>query len=78
MLRTQVNLREDQYQSLRIQAEQEGESISEVVRKLLDSSMKQKGKDASASLLLEMSQKASRSGIKNLSTSYKQILYGGK
>lgn len=78
MLRTQVNLREDQYQTLRIQAEQEGESISEVVRKLLDSSMKLKGKDANASLLLEMSQKAGRSGIKNLSTSYKQILYGKK
>lgn len=78
MLRTQVNLREDQYQTLRIQAEQEGESISEVVRKLLDSSMKLKGKEASASMLLEMAQKASKSGVKNLSTSYKQILYGEK
>lgn len=77
MLRTQVNLREDQYQNLRIQALQEGESVSEVVRKLLDSSMNLKKKN-NASLLLEMAQKAGKSGIKNLSESYKQVLYGEK
>lgn len=48
------------------------------MRKLLDSSMKLKGKDANASVLLEMAQKAGKSGIKNLSMSYKQILYGRK
>lgn len=77
MLRTQVNLREDQYQTLRIQAQQEDESVSEVVRKLLDSAMKVKA-ESSASLLLQMAKAAGKSRIKNLSTSYKQILYKRK
>lgn len=77
MLRTQVNLREDQFKTLRIQAEQEGESVSEVVRRLLDDAMKVKDNN-NASLLLEMAKKAGKSGVKNLSVSYKQLLYGRK
>ena len=77
MLRTQINLREEQYHLLRIQAQREGESLSELIRKILDSAMRIKEKD-NAYILLEMAKVAGKSGVKNLSTGYKQILYGGK
>ena len=77
MLRTQINLREEQYHLLRIQAQREGESLSELIRKILDSAMRIKEKD-NVYILLEMAKVAGKSGVKNLSTSYKQILYGGK
>lgn len=77
MLRTQINLREEQYHLLRIQAQREGESISELIRKLLDSAMRIKEKN-NAYILLEMAKAAGKSGVKNLSANYKQVLYGGK
>ncbi len=76
MLRTQVNLREDQYQILRIQAKKENESLSEIVRKLIDLGVKSHRQENNAYILLEMVKEAGKSGEKHLATTYKRLLYG--
>lgn len=78
MIRTQLNLRENQYELLQEKAQRAGESLSEVVRKILDAELKTKKQESNAWVLLEMAKHAGRSGEKNLSTTYKKILYGGK
>lgn len=77
MVRTQINLRDNQYHLLVVKARREGESISEVVRRILDSALKTKKEESNAWILLDMAKHAGRSGEKNLSTTYKKLLYGG-
>jgi len=77
MIRTQINLRENQYQLLHAKAKTERESLSETIRKILDSFLKTRKQESNAWILLEMAKHAGRSGEKNLSTTYKKILYGG-
>lgn len=79
MVRTQINLRENQYQAIQEKARREGESLSEVVRDIIDSTLKTKKQESNAWVLLEMAKHAVSTGRdRNLSTTYKKILYGGK
>lgn len=76
MVRTQINLRDSQYHFLVDKARKEGESVSEIVRKIIDSALRIKKDESNAWILLDMAKHAGRSGEKNLSTTYKKILYG--
>ncbi len=55
--------------------QKQNDSLSEIVRRLIDVVLKFQKQDNNAYILLEMARAAGKSGIKNLSESYKKILY---
>lgn len=76
MIRTQVNLREDQYRELRFQSKEEGESFSELLRQVIDRYLPRQRKEGNASILLRMAKKAVATGKdRSLSIAYKRHLY---
>jgi len=78
MIRTQINLTEDQYRELQQEARRKSQSLSAIVRDVIDKKLGAKIKKGNAWILLEMAKKAGRSGEKNLARDYKRYLYGDK
>lgn len=77
MIRTQINLTEEQYRQLQLEARRKDQSISALVREAVDKAVVKKRK-GNARILLEMAKGAGRSGEKNLARDYKRYLYGDK
>lgn len=76
MIRTQINLSEEQYRQLQLEAKRRSESLSAIIRKLIDKKLTRK-KKGNAWVLLEMAKKAGH-GPKDLAENYKEYLYGKK
>ena len=76
MIRTQINLTEEQYRRLQLEAKAKSRSVSALVRQALEKP--QSKKKGNAWILLEMAKHAGRSGQKDLAQNYKRYLYGDK
>ena len=77
MIRTQINLTEQQYRQLQLEARRKAKSLSAIIRGAVDKNLANT-KKGNTWILLEMSKKAGRSGDKYLAQNYKQYLYGAK
>lgn len=75
MIRTQVNLTDEQYRKLKAEARSKSKSVSALIRDSVDKRLTRSG---SAGILLEMARRAGKSGEKNLARDYKRYLYGDK
>lgn len=76
MIRTQINLTEEQYRNLQLEAKRKAQSLSAVVREKIDKAIAKK-KKGNAWVLLEMAKKAGH-GPADLAENYKEYLYGKK
>ena len=73
MRRTQINIDEWQYQTLRARAEQQGRSISELVREILNNTLDQPRRKSQIRGIEGVGQNRSACG-----RSHDQSLYGSK
>ncbi|PIZ42133.1 hypothetical protein COY34_03395 [candidate division WWE3 bacterium CG_4_10_14_0_2_um_filter_42_8] len=74
MIRTQINLKEDQYKILLLESKRQKRSLSELVREMIETCFI-KQKKGNAGVLLKMADKAGISGEPNLSLNYKELLF---
>ena len=77
MKRTQIYLPEETHQTLVLEAKKEKRSMAEVARELIDKGLEAKKTETRVNIF-EIMAKSAKEGPADLSTSYKEYLYGSK
>lgn len=78
MIRTQINLEEEQYRLLTFEAKRQNRSLSDLIRKAVNVSFKQIATKGNADVLIRLSKLGGKSGDPYLAQNYKKYLYEKK
>lgn len=78
MIRTQINLEEEQYRLLTLEAKRQNRSLSDLIRKAVNESFKQIATKGNADVLIRLSKLGGKSGDPYLAQNYKKYLYEKK
>lgn len=75
MKRTQIYLKEEQYDYLAAESKNRGKSIAEIIRELVDKNISSKGKNLKSKSFWEIGEDGFSTGIEDGSVSHDRAIY---